>query len=143
MKRDGRKLAHNTLEELRVLAVTRMSEGEHPAAVAASFGLNRSWAYKCRALVKESEHGLKALHSTKGTGRPRKLTAAQERLVFDWVNGKRPDEHGFDAGLWTRQIVRELVLARFGIALVAGVYRRTPGPAGVDPAKTAGARLSA
>ena len=79
MKRDGRKLAHNTLEELRVVAVTRMSEGEHPAAVVASFGLNWSWAYKCRALVKGSEHGLKALRSTKGTGRPRKLTAAQER----------------------------------------------------------------
>ena len=87
MKRDGRKLAHNTLEDLRILAVTRMSEGEHPAAVAASLG----W--------------------------PRKLPAAQERLVFDWVNGKRPDEHGFEVGLWTRQIVRELVLARFGVEL--------------------------
>jgi transposase len=117
MKRDGRKLAHNTLEELRILAVTRMSEGEHPAAVAASFGLNRSWAYKCRALAKGSGDAIKALRSTKGTGRPRKLTAAQERLVFDWVNGKRPDEHGFEVGLWTRQIVAELVLARFGVAL--------------------------
>ena len=117
MKRDGRKLAHNTLEELRVLAVTRMSEGEHPAAVAASLGLNRSWAYKCRALARRSGDAVKALRSTKGTGRPRKLTATQERQVFDWVNGKRPDEHGFDADLWTRQIVRELVLARFGIEL--------------------------
>jgi len=77
MKRDGRKLAHNTLEDLRILAVTRMRKGEHPAAVAASFGLNRSWAYKCRAMVKRSEHGLKALRSSKGTGRPRKLTSAQ------------------------------------------------------------------
>ena len=117
MKRDGRKLAHNTLEELRVLAVTRMSEGEHPAAVAASLGLNRSWAYKCRALAKGSEHGLKVLRSSKGTGRPRKLTHAQERQVFGWVNGKRPDEQGFDAGLWTRQIVRELVLGHFGVEL--------------------------
>ena len=117
MKRDGRKLAHNTLEELRILAVTRMSEGEHPAAVAASFGLNRSWAYKCRALAKGSGDAIKALRSTKGTGRPRKLTAAQEREVFDSVNGKRPDEHGFDTGLWTRQIVGELVLARFGVEL--------------------------
>ncbi|MEO6320800.1 MAG: IS630 family transposase [Polaromonas sp.] len=136
MKRDGRKLAHNTLEELRVLAVTRMSEGEHPAAVAASLGLNRSWAYKCRAMAKGSGHGLKALRSTKGTGRPRKLTPAQERQVFGWVNGKRPDEHGFDAGLWTRQIVRELVLARFGVELLAGLYRRTAGPRlGLTPQK--------
>ncbi len=117
MKRDGRKLAHNTLEEMRVLAVKRMNEGEHPAAVAASLGLNRSWAYKCRAAVKGRGRGLKALRSTKGTGRPRKLTPAQERPVFRWVNGKRPDQYSFDFGLWTRQIVQELLLARFGVRL--------------------------
>ena len=42
MKRDGRKLAHNTLEEMRVLAVQRMNEGEHPGDVAASLGMHRS-----------------------------------------------------------------------------------------------------
>lgn len=41
MKRDGRSLAHNTLEEMRILAVPRMSEGEHPDDVAASFGMPR------------------------------------------------------------------------------------------------------
>lgn len=117
MKRDGRTLAHNTLEEMRVLAVQRMNEGEHPADVAASFGLNRSWAYKCRAAARGRGHGLKALRSTKGTGRPRKLTPAQERQVFRWVNGKRPDQYGFDFGLWTRQIVQELLLTRFDIRL--------------------------
>lgn len=117
MKRDGRKLAHNTLEEMRVLAMQRMSEGEHPADVAASLGLNRSWAYKCRAAAKGRGRGLKALRSTKGTGRPRKLTPAQERQVFRWVNGKRPDQYGFDFGLWTRQIVQELLLSRFEVKL--------------------------
>ena len=117
MKRDGRTLAHNTLEEMRVLAVQRMNEGEHPAAVAASFGMNRSWAYKCKAAARGRGRGLKSLRSTKGTGRPRKLTSAQERQVFRWVNGKRPDQHGFDFGLWTRQIVQELLLSRFEVRL--------------------------
>lgn len=118
MKRDGRTLAHNTLEEMRVLAVQRMSEGEHPDAVAASFGMNRSWAYKCRAAASGRGRGLKALRSTKGTGRPRKLTPVQERQVFRWVNGKRPDQYGFDFGLWTRQIVQELLLlSRFEVRL--------------------------
>jgi len=117
MKRDGRTLAHNTLEEMRVLAVQRMNEGEHPAAVAASFGMNRSWAYKCKAAARGRGRGLNALRSTKGTGRPRKLTSAQERQVFRWVNGKRPDQHGFDFGLWTRQIVQELLLSRFEVRL--------------------------
>jgi transposase len=57
------------------------------------------------------------LRSTKGTGRPRKLTAAQEAQVFRWVNGKRPDQNGFDFGLWTRQIVQEVLVLRFEIKL--------------------------
>lgn len=117
MKRDGRTLAHNTLEEMRVMAVQRMREGERPDDVAASFGMHRSWAFKCRATAQGRGHGLKALRSTKGSGRPRKTTAAQEAQVFRWVNGKRPDQHGFDFGLWTRQIVRELLLSQFEVSL--------------------------
>ena len=117
MKRDGRKLAHNTLEEMRIMAVQRMKEGEPPAQVAASFGMHRSWAYKCLAAIRGRGKGIRALRSTKGTGRPRSLTRSQERQVFRWVNGKRPDQYGFDFGLWTRQIVKELLQQRFGIDL--------------------------
>jgi hypothetical protein len=35
MKRDGRKLDHKTLEKMRLPAVKRMAEGEHPEKVAA------------------------------------------------------------------------------------------------------------
>jgi hypothetical protein len=44
-------------------------------------------------------------------------TDAQERRVFRWVNGKNPRQYGFDFGLWTRQIVRELIAQRFGVTL--------------------------
>ena len=117
MKQDGRRLAHNTLEEMRVMAVKRMNEGEHPAEVAASFGMHRGWAYKIRAMASGRGNGLRALRSTKSNGRPRKLTMGQERQVYRWVNGKRPDQHGFDFGLWTRQIVQQLVLSRFDVSL--------------------------
>lgn len=117
MKRDGRTLAHNTLEEMRMVAVQRMNEGERPEDVAASFGFHRSWAFKCRAAARGRGHGARALRSTKASGRPRKLTPAQERQVFRWVNGKSPQQYGFDFGLWTRQIVRELLVSRFGVEL--------------------------
>lgn len=100
-----------------MLAVQRMNEGERPAAVAASFGMHRSWAFKCRAAAKGKGKGLRALRSTKASGRPRKLSAAQERQVFRWVNGKNPQQYGFDFGLWTRQIVQSLVLERFDTQL--------------------------
>jgi len=37
--------------------------------------------------------------------------------VFRWVNGKKPMQYGFDFGLWTRHIVRELIRQRFGVRL--------------------------
>ena len=115
MKRDGRTVSRAALEEMRVIALQRMREGESPAEVAASFGLHRGWAYK--VLAKAKGRGKRALLSTKGTGRPRTLTDAQERQVFRWVNGKNPLQYGFDFGLWTRQIVRDLVAQKFGVSL--------------------------
>ena len=38
MKRDGRKLDHKTLEEIRLMAVERVREGEDPSVVIASYG---------------------------------------------------------------------------------------------------------
>jgi hypothetical protein len=37
--------------------------------------------------------------------------------LFRWVNGKRPVQYGFDFGLWTRQIVQELLVSRFDVQL--------------------------
>jgi transposase len=79
--------------------------------------MHRSWAYKCRATARDRGCGIKALRSTKGTGRPRTLTPAQEAQVFRWVNGMRPDQYGFDFGMWTRQVVQELLLSRFEVTL--------------------------
>ena len=122
MKRDGRTLGHETLEEMRKLAVQRMNEGERAAVVAASFGMHRSWAFKCRAAARGK--GLRALRSKKASGRPRKLSVVQERQVFRWVNGKNPQQYGFDFGLWTRQIVRSIACARtLGHAAVPGQHR--------------------
>jgi transposase len=117
MKRDGRTVAHNTLEEMRMLALQRMREGETPATVSSSFGMHRTWAYKVRAAASGRGKGARALRSKRATGRPRTLTATQECQVFRWVNGKNPKQYGFDFGLWTRKIVRELVLQRFGLSL--------------------------
>ncbi len=117
MKRDGRTVSRSALEEMRLMALERMNEGESPAAVAASFGLHRGWAYKVLAKAKGPGRGKRALLSRKGTGRPRALTATQERQVFRWINGKNPRQYGFDFALWTRQLVRELVERQFGVRL--------------------------
>lgn len=116
MKRDGRTLDHKTLEEIRLMAMERLREGEAASAVMASFGLCRTTIYKWMAKAR-GRKGTEALLSRKGSGRPRTLTAAQEQRVFRWINGKDPRQYGFDFGLWTRQIVGQLIADRFGVRL--------------------------
>ena len=117
MKRDGRTLDHATLETIRTMAVERVREGERPSAVIASYGFHRCTIYGWLKAARGRGKGLKALAARPATGRPRTLTAAQERQVRRWINGKNPMQYGFDFGLWTRQIVRELIVQRFDVRL--------------------------
>ncbi|OLG80719.1 hypothetical protein BXO432_10750, partial [Xanthomonas oryzae pv. oryzae] len=57
MKRDGRLVSRAALEEMRLMALQRMGEGESPAEVASSFGLHRGWAYKVLARAQEGGCG--------------------------------------------------------------------------------------
>jgi transposase len=116
MKRDGRKLDHKTLEALRLMAMERLGEGEAASAVMESFGFCRTTIYKWQRKARDGK-GVKALLSRKATGRPRSLTVAQENRVFRWINGKDPRQYGFDFGLWTRQVVAQLIEDKFGVRL--------------------------
>lgn len=117
MKRDGRKLDHRTLEAIRLMAVERVREGETPSSVIASYGFCRTTIYKWLAAASKPGRGMKALHSRRATGRPRRLTPRQEQQVFRWVNGKDPRQYGLDFGLWTRSIVASLIERKFKIRL--------------------------
>lgn len=117
MTRDGRTLDHGTLETIRTMAVERVREGERPSDVIASYGFHRCTIYRWLTAARGRGHGLHALAARPATGRPRTLTARQERQVCRWINGKHPRQYGFDFGLWTRQIVRELIAQRFGTRL--------------------------
>lgn len=117
MKRDGRTHDRKTQEAIRLMAVERILEGEDVASVMASYGFCRTTAYKWLAKARGRGRGKRMLVARKGTGRPPKLTASQKRQVFRWINGKNPQQHGFDFGLWTRTIVRELVFKKFGVRL--------------------------
>ena len=117
MKVDGRTLDHKTLEQIRRMAFQRIREGERPAEVIASFGFCRTTIYKWMKAAAGRGRGLNALRSTRGTGRPRSLTPAQERQIFRWINGRNPFQYGLDFGLWTRQIVSTLIEQKFGVRM--------------------------
>lgn len=117
MKRDGRTLDRATLETIRLMAIERVREGEAPTDVIASYGFNRTTIYQWMKAALQPGVGIKALRSTKATGRPRTLTPAQERQVLRWVNGRDPRQVGLDFGLWTRRVVVELIAQKFGVTL--------------------------
>ena len=108
---------HVTLEEIRKMAIERVREGERPSKVIASYGFHRCVIYRWIKAAAGRGNGIRALASRKATGRPKKLNSAQEQQVFRWVNGKNPMQYGFDFGLWTWQIVRELVRQKFDVTL--------------------------
>ena len=117
MKRDARTLDHTTLEEFRLLAVRRVREGETPSAVIKSLGMNRTSIYPWLNAASGRGKGERALASRPATGRPCKLTPAQQAQVFRWINGKDPRQYGLDFGLWTRQIAATLIEQKFGVSL--------------------------
>lgn len=117
MRRDGRALDHETLEEIRLTAVRRVRDGEKPAVVIAGYGFSRTTIYKWLKASSGRGKGLRALRATQASGRPRTLTAAQERHVFRLINGRDPRRHGLDFGLWTRAGVGMLIAQKFGMRL--------------------------
>lgn len=135
MKRDGRTFDHATLEIIRLMAIERVREGESPAAVIASYGFNRTTIYKWIKAARQPGVGIKALRSTKATGRPRTLTAAQERQVFRWINGRDPRQYGLDFGLWTRAVVVELIARKFGVTLGVTAVGELLAKLGLTPQK--------
>lgn len=133
MEIDGRTLSHETSETIRMMAVRRVREGERPSAVIASYGLCRTSIY--RWLRAQQRGGDKALKARKHPGRKATLSAQQKLQVRRWISGRDPRQYGFDFGLWTRQIVVELIGQKFGIRLGVTAVGRLLAELDVTPQK--------
>ena len=116
MKIDGRLLDHKTLEHLRTTAVKRVVEdGEAPSVVMDSMGLCRTTIYPW--LRRFQDEGWEALAQKIAAGPEPKLSENQRQRVKRWIVGKDPRQYGFEFGLWTRQIVAELIAQKMGVTL--------------------------
>ena len=61
MRIDGRTLDHATLEQIRLMAIRRVREGEDPGVVIASYGFNRTTIYKWMHMAAGSGNGLEGV----------------------------------------------------------------------------------
>lgn len=112
---DGRRLSHDTLETMRRMAVRRVTDGERPSRVIASYGMCRTTVYKWLRTARRG--GLVALRARKGTGRPPVLKPRHLLRVRQWISGRDPRHYGFAVGLWTRKIIADLIQERCGRTL--------------------------
>ena len=100
------------LERRRQLAVARVSEGDPQQEVAAFLGVHRGTV--SRWVCTARDQGADALQAKPTPGRPRKLTARQEKTVLGWV-AKLPTNFGFPTDLWTSRRLAALIEQRLGI----------------------------
>ena len=112
---DGRKLAHSTLEELRVRAVERVQAGESPEVVVRSLGLSRGAIYEWLARYRAG--GWDALKAKPIPGRPKRISGPQMKWIYETITQKSPEQLRFPFALWTREYVQITLLKQFRLRL--------------------------
>lgn len=112
---DGRRLSHETLEELRIRAVRAVEAGDSPERVVATLGFSRARIYEWLAAYREG--GIDALRAKPIPGRPCRLNAKAMQWIYQTVTTKNPMQMKFEFALWTRDMVRELIRKRFDVRL--------------------------
>lgn len=100
------------LEARRRLAVQRVEDGWTQREVAAFLGVHPVTVAKWVARFRDQ--GADGLAAKPTPGRPRFLTADQERQVLGWL-ADPPSEHGFRTDLWTARRVAELIRTRLQV----------------------------
>ncbi len=133
MKNDARKLSTDEQALLRRLAAQQVIDGESPADVTRRYGLGEKTIYKWVKIAKEK--GLNALAPKPRTGRGKILSEFEEEEVKRWILSGDPRQYGFDFGLWTRQIVANLIKERLGYELSLGAVGNVLYRQGLTPQK--------
>lgn len=112
---DGRKISRKALEVIRIRAVNRVEAGESPEVVVKALGFTRTQIYEW--IAKYREGGIDALRSRKAPGKTPKLAGKQLQKIYKLVVGNNPQQLKFEFALWTRAMIKELILREFKVNL--------------------------
>lgn len=115
-KRDARCLGQEAQEEIRRQAIKLLKKGHTQAEVAAGLDVSRravnAWWKRYR---EAGWNALKKRRRGRERGSCTKLTAEQEDEVQQLITDNTPDQLKMKFALWTRDAVRELIRARYGV----------------------------
>jgi len=114
-KLDARKIDRKALEAIRIRAVQKVHAGESPEVVIAALGFTRCCIYSWLSMYRAG--GWDALKSRRAPGRARRLSGRDMQWVYRTVTGKNPLQLGFTFALWTRAMIRALIVKRCGVRL--------------------------
>jgi len=119
---DYRKLSAKAKEDVRIMSVRRViRKKESPEKVAKEYGYNTRNIYRWLEIYRKK--GYAGLRAKKIKGRPLRLTKEEIRKLKYWL-GKDPRQLKFPFGLWTVEMVLELVETKFGKQYaVSGMHR--------------------
>jgi transposase len=127
--------SHGTAAELearRRTAVAKCDDGWTQAAVADFLGVHPVTVAKWMARYRQD--GASGLAAKPTPGRPRFLSADQERQVRGWL-AEKPTAHGFRTDLWTARRVADLIRRRFGVSFHPDYLRAWLRDRGYSPQK--------
>jgi len=128
---DGRRLSHETLEQLRINAVRRVEAGESPEVVIKSIGFERVCIYRWLAAYRWG--GIDALRAKKLSGRPQILSAGQLMKLYTLITTQDPRQYQFPFALWTVSIIRDVIGKVFGVRMSGVSVWRTLKKLGLSP----------
>jgi transposase len=116
--RDVRKESPEVIYELRKRAVGMKLQGSTHEEIAAildvSVAASRLW---WRIYREGGEEGLALGQRGRPPGTCRTLTPAQEKAVRKAIADKTPDQLKMDFALWTRPVIAQYIVERYGIKL--------------------------
>jgi transposase len=112
---DGRKLSHQTLEDMRKLAVERVKDGVSPSRLADALGFSVRTIYHWLAMDRDG--GEVALDAKPIPGRPPKVSEDHFDALFSIVRDRSPYDFGLDSSLWTVRLIGIVLKQELGITL--------------------------
>jgi len=132
-RRDARSLPHETLEEMRRLAVQRALAGETQVEIANSLSVHEhtvsKWVRAYRA------EGVEGIASTKAGGRPPKLTDRQIEKLRRIIIGTTPRQLNFGVNLWSVPVIADTIEKLFEVRLHDSTVLRMLHRIGLTPQK--------
>lgn len=133
IRRDARSLDHQTLEEMRRMAVKSVLDGEPMRSVAERMEVHYQTVWKWMQCYRAD--GAEGLASTKASGRPPVLSETEIKILRRVIVGKNPQQLSFGPALWTLPLIAQFVERRFDVVLHATTISRILNRIGLSPQK--------